>query len=315
VETPTAPKQARTKNPKMQAILLALFVTLLWSSSWVIIKLFIQEIPPLTFAGLRYSLAFLLLMPALYLHRQEVVGAKLSDLKWLIILGVVYYGITMGGQFFTLKYVDTISYSLMLNFTSPLVAIFGIFLLHERVKFIQWVGLALFLCGVFLYFHQVANLPASSLGVVIGCLTVVSNALGAIVGRFVNKARLFSPIVVTAVSMGIGALILIIMALSMEGLPSIDPKGWLAIGWLALVNTALAFWLWNTSLQVLNAMESSVINNTMLIQISLLSWFFLGEKISLLEGMGLLVAVVGVILVNIKFQALSTSSESQIGLE
>jgi len=34
----------------------ALFVTFLWSSSWVLIKFGLEEIPPLTFAGLRYGL-------------------------------------------------------------------------------------------------------------------------------------------------------------------------------------------------------------------------------------------------------------------
>jgi drug/metabolite transporter (DMT)-like permease len=38
-------------SQRNKAILQALFVTLLWSSSWVLIKLSIEEIPPLTFAA------------------------------------------------------------------------------------------------------------------------------------------------------------------------------------------------------------------------------------------------------------------------
>lgn len=43
---------------------------------------------------------------------------------------------------------------------------------------------------------------------------------------------------------------------------------WLIIGWPALVNTALAFTLWNLSLRRLSAFESAGINNTMLLQIA-----------------------------------------------
>ena len=39
------------------ALLQALFVTFLWSTSWVLIKLGLRDIPALTFAGLRYGLA------------------------------------------------------------------------------------------------------------------------------------------------------------------------------------------------------------------------------------------------------------------
>jgi drug/metabolite transporter (DMT)-like permease len=42
-----------------RAILQALLVTFLWSTSFVLIKIGLQDIPALSFAGLRYSLALL----------------------------------------------------------------------------------------------------------------------------------------------------------------------------------------------------------------------------------------------------------------
>jgi drug/metabolite transporter (DMT)-like permease len=39
------------------AVLQALFVTFLWSTSFIIIKNLLNEIPPVTFAGLRYLAA------------------------------------------------------------------------------------------------------------------------------------------------------------------------------------------------------------------------------------------------------------------
>ena len=48
----------------LQAVLTALFVTFLWSTSWVLIKLGLRaSLPAVTFAGLRYGLAFLCLLP------------------------------------------------------------------------------------------------------------------------------------------------------------------------------------------------------------------------------------------------------------
>lgn len=45
------------------------------------------------------------------------------------------------------------------------------------------------------------------------------------------------------------------------------------------MNTAFAFTSWNATLRRLSAMESSVVNTTMLIQIAVLAWVFLGESL------------------------------------
>jgi drug/metabolite transporter (DMT)-like permease len=46
-----------------RAVAQALLVTFLWSTSWVLIKWGLADIPALVFAGLRYTLAFLILLP------------------------------------------------------------------------------------------------------------------------------------------------------------------------------------------------------------------------------------------------------------
>ncbi len=69
---------------------------------------------------------------------------------------------------------------------------------------------------------------------------------------------------------------------------------------LGAVNTALAFQLWNRNLQHLSTVESSIINNTMLIQITVLAWLFLGETLSGMEIFGLAPAAAGIFLANVK---------------
>jgi drug/metabolite transporter (DMT)-like permease len=47
-------------------------------------------------------------------------------------------------------------------------------------------------------------------------------------------------------------------------------------------------------------MESSIINGTMLIQIAILAWIFLGESINFQEGIGMLIAGIGALFVQLK---------------
>jgi drug/metabolite transporter (DMT)-like permease len=102
---------------------------------------------------------------------------------------------------------------------------------------------------------------------------------------------------VTLVSMGVGAFLLFLAGVATQGLPALTLKSWAIIGWLALVNTAFAFTLWNQSQRTLSAVESSIINSTMLVQIALLAWIFLGERPSVQEAAGLALAIAGVFLV------------------
>ena len=68
--TQPAPRRAPTH---LAAVLFALLITFLWSTSWVLIKWGMnQSLPALTFAGLRYTLAWLSLSPlALFRSRQR----------------------------------------------------------------------------------------------------------------------------------------------------------------------------------------------------------------------------------------------------
>ncbi|MCL4861821.1 MAG: EamA family transporter [Caldilineaceae bacterium] len=289
----------RVASARHVAIAQALLVTFLWSTSWVLIKFGLGEIPALTFAGLRYTLAFGCLLPFALRPAHRAALAGLSRREWgnLALLGVLFYALTQGAQFLALSLLPAITTSLLLNFTTVVVALIGAAFMAEKPHRLQWVGIVLNLAGVLLYFFPVA-LPAGQwVGIAVALTGVLANALGALLGRQVNRGHTLSPLLVTVVSMGIGGLLLLVAGIVTQGLPALSPAHWLTVGWLAVVNTAYAFTLWNRTLRQLSAVESSMINSTMLIQITLLAWFILGERLTGQEMAGLALAALGVGLV------------------
>ena len=287
-------------SPRLRAILQALLVTFLWSTSWILIKKTLDEVPALTFAGLRYTIAFLILIPGLWLHRAEIHALSAKEWKLLATLGIVFYALTQGGQFLALAYLDAISLSLLFNFIPLLVAMFSIIVLHEIPSRLQWVGIAVFLLGVSIYFFPVSFANGRGIGFVFAAINVTGAATASVLGRKINREGTISPLVVTGISMGIGSFFLLGTGVVVQGLPPISLSAWGVIGWLAVVNTAFAFILWNSSLQILSAVESSIINNMMLVQIAVLAWLFLGEQPTARGLAGLALAVVGVLLVNLR---------------
>ena len=284
------------------AVLQALFVTFLWSTSWVLIKVGLKDIPALPFAGLRYLLAFLCLLPFAWRWGHLAQLRALSPRDWLklVALGLLYIAVAQGAQFLGLSYLPAITVSLLLNFTPAVVALLGILLLSERPTRMQWGGIVLYLAGTLLYFFPMSVLGSEAFGMAVVVLGVLTNAISAVLGRQVNREKKLHPIAVTVASMGVGSVALLLFGVSVQGVPTISPDGWLVVGWLAVVNTAFAFPLWNHTLRTLSAVESSIINSTMLVQIALLAWLFLGEELTAQQIGGMVMVGLGMLIVQLR---------------
>jgi len=297
-----------SKSPShLTSIMLALLVTFLWSTSFVIIKIGLDEIPPLTFAGLRYTIAFICLLPFVFTKTNSTVIKKLEKKDWgkLILLGILFYAFTQGTQFIGLSLLPAVTVSLWLNFTPLIVAVMAIFLINEYPTALQWFGVIFFIVGIIIYFFPVALSGDQETGLIVMTVGVLANSASAVLGRNINREARINPIVVTVISMGIGSILLLVIGIILQGLPPISFQNVLYLLWLAIINTALAFTIWNFTLRTLSAMESSIINGTMLIQIAVLAWIFLSEAITLQEGIGMLIAAIGAILVQLRKRPLT----------
>lgn len=292
----------KNRSDYLRAVLEALFVTFLWSTSWILIKIGLKDVPPITFAGLRYSLAFCFLLPLCIRSGGMRALCRISGRNWvqLITLGVLFYAVTQGAQFLGLAYLPAVTVNLVLSLTAPMVAVLGIVWLAESPSPVQWMGIGLATLGAFVYFYPILIPAGEIFGLVAVLIGVIANACSSILGRAVNRRDDLSPLEITAVSMGVGGFLLLTGGLVSQGLPSISPAGWGIILWLAVVNTAFAFTLWNRTLRTLSAMESSIINTTMMIQIPILAVLFLQERLTIKEVLGLIVVGSGVLLVQLR---------------
>ena len=287
---------------RVTAVLQALFVVFLWATSWIFVKIGLKEIAPITFAGLRYFLAFCFLFAALIFNGSKKDLHKLSKQAWIriLVLGILFYAGTQGAIFVALAYLPAVTVNLLWSFSSVAVAILGIFWLSEIPTIIQWSGILFALTGAVIYFIPIAIPESQTLGVIVAGLGILANAVSSILGRDINRTLKYPPLVVTVISMGAGSITLLLTGFVTEGIPAINLQGWGIIIWLALVNTAFAFTLWNHTLRTLTAMESSIINGTMMIWIPIFAVIFLGEVISNKEIIGLIIVSAGTLIVQLR---------------
>ena len=286
---------------KLKSVLIALFVTFLWSTSWVLIKVGLVDMPALPFAGLRYLFASLFLLMYMIAAKKVHLISSLTKQQWktLLIYGFVLITLTQGAQFLALSMLPAVTLSLFLNMSPIFVLFLGFFFLKETINKVQLFGILLFFIGIIIYFYQV-DLGNNLQGLILAIFGVFINAIAAVFGRSINAKRDIDPMVITVVITGFGSIFLLLGGIAMQGMPVLNVQGWLIVGWLAAVNTALAFTLWNVALRELKAVEANTINNTMLIQIALLAAIFLNESLSTRQWLAIAVVAVGVWLVQLR---------------
>ena len=284
------------------AVLQALFVTVLWSSSWVIIKFGLEEIPPLYYAALRYLIGSILVILVVFTNPSHREKVKLQSKNWwflLSIYGIFFITFTQGGQFLALSLLPAITVSFLLNLTPYLVVILSIPILKEKPSFFEILFFLLALIGILVYFFPFDFEYTSIPGILIGLGLVVVNAFSSIMGRSINREDKTHPVIITAISMSFGTIFLTLAALIFESLPVLSLTSWIMILWLGVVNTALAFTIWNKAMQSIRAMDISIINGTMFPQIILLSIIFLAEMPSINEWIGLAVLVIATFILQV----------------
>jgi drug/metabolite transporter (DMT)-like permease len=286
----------------LKSVVIALFVTVLWASSFVVIKFGLEEVPALTFAALRYSIASVVLLFIAFTNNRNREILRQQSKKWWIWIvgyGLIYIAVTQGTQFVALNLMPATTVSLMLNLTPILVLLFSAVTLNEHVTKKQILYVSLVFVGLFAYFYPVDLKIGELIGFIVIILSLLANAASTLLGRAINRTKSAPSLIVTSISMSIGAAILLGLSLATEEQVLLSSTSIFYIIWLALLNTALAFTLWNRAMRTLRAIDTSLINSMMLPQIVFLSIIFLGEIPTLVDWIGIAFVTIGVLLVQV----------------
>lgn len=277
----------------------AFLVVIIWATSWIIIKNNLSEVPPLFFAGSRYFLAsiFLLLWCFSTGKIREVKTIKNSTWPLLILLGIVMYTTAQGGQYIALSYLPSTHVSLFMNFSPVFISLLGILVLGEKLTMLKAGGILIYISGISIYFLPLVSEGGKTIGYIAASVCFCSHIIASLTGRYLNKSRKASPMVITTVTMFIGGTLLFITGIIAEGFTPFTLSGLVSLLILVIINTCMTFPLWNKTLRYLSASESSMISSTMLIFIAFLAWYFLDEVPTIKEMAGITLSVSGVMLV------------------
>lgn len=289
-------KDRRVMGTRLLAIGEGLLVSVVWSSSFVIIKLGLEHAGPLTLAGLRYFTAFLLLSPFMAINGE--LRRNPAPGRWgrLFLMGLFAYPVSNGALFWGLQYVPATTGSFLHSLLPLPGLLLALLWLKEVPARHQIVGLAIALAGSVLFFSSGLS-AGDPLPVGVVSLGVVAFAIFTSMSRGLAREGQIATLSMTALPLGIGGSLLLLGALPLER-PVLPPaEAWAVVLWLALINTALAYLLYNHSLRILTVLESNALLSLSPLGTAVLASLLLGERVTAWQLVGLVVAILGVLLV------------------
>ena len=287
------------RSGRVTAIIEALLATIIWASSFVFVKMILSNIGPLTIAGLRYFLAFLVLLPFMISKRQTIRDISPETWFHLTLIGLSAYTVGNGALFWGLKYLPATTTSFLMGISPLLILFGGVIFLKEVPSRLQVVGLMISLVGNAVFFSSGLQ-PGEPLGIAIVAFGLLGFTAFGILGRGLARDKRTNTIHLTGIPLGIGGGLLLLIAVPLEGWPIFNQKVLLIILWLAIINTAVAYILYNHALKTITALEMNVFLNLSPLGTAALAWFLLGESLSFKELFGVAIVIIGVTLVQVR---------------
>jgi len=219
-------------------------------------------------------------------------------------LGVLLYTAVPALQFIGLDQTEAVTFNFVFQAGIPLVlALSAGTILKEQTSWWEWVGVAVVLLGVWVFFpigmyDEVIASRGDGRGIALAAAAALFIGGSNLIQRRVLRSPGTSALEVTALSMTIGAVILAVVAPLVNELPefNFDLVGLLLV--LGVVNTAIAFFIWHRAMQTLRALHAGVIASAQLIFVPVLAKLYLSEAFGLRRALGSAIVLVGIVIVH-----------------
>jgi len=285
----------------MKPLLVWLLLCIVWGTTWIFIKFGLADLPPVSFAALRFTVACLILLPIIFIQKIEFPkGGKIWI--FIVITGLLQFFLNYGLLFWGEQYI-TSGLAAVLQATIPA---FGLVLARiyvgEQITGLKIGAILLGLSGVAIIFREQLFLNGQM--AFLGSLAVVVGAFGAAYASVLTKAKGLSinPASLVFGQMLIGHLPLWLVGLAIEGNPLNFHWTWRAVIcvlYLAIIGSIVAFWLYYwllSKIDVTRAMMISLV--TPLVAVFVGSFF--GEKLNIQTLSGGILVLLSVFLIVIR---------------
>lgn len=289
------------KLPPMIAVVWVV-LSLIWGTTWIAIKIGLEDLPPITFAAIRFLLATAILL--VLLRTQNIPLPKGKQWRLLAVTGTLQFAVNYILVFWGEQHISS-GLTAVLQAT---LSVFGLVLawIHlpsERITAVKITAVGLGVAGVVVVFSD--QLRVQSVMAFWASVGIVFSGYAAAQASILLKAKggAMHPGTILFGQMLCGLPPIIALAFITEGNPLAIHWTWRAVGcvlYLTVLGTIAAFWLFYWMLQRVEstiAMMLSVV--TPLIAV-VVGWLILDERLPPQTALGGLLIIAGIALIALR---------------
>lgn len=285
-------------------VFLAIICCLLWASAIPCTKIGLKFITPLQYAGFRFFIAGLLILPFFHDYKRyfKQVGKNFKFVILIAILQtVLIYSFLYSGQ----NLVPASLSAIFIGSYPLFVAVVAHFAMPEdKLNLHSIFGFLLGVTGIIVISagRQISGIagPKELLGIF---FLIMTNLVGGFSNVLISRSKNdISPVVLSSSSMTLGGLILTLLSIPIEGVhpDKFAPAFYLTLAWLSIVS-AIAFSIWFMLLKRPGVKVSYLNSWKFLIPVAgaILSWITIkNESPEIYSVLGVLIIVAALLVLN-----------------
>jgi drug/metabolite transporter (DMT)-like permease len=275
----------------------------IWGGALSAGRIVSAELPAFTTSCIRFFIASLFMVPALYLKEKHFPKPTRREFLWIFLLslvGVVFFNALL---FTSLKTITAVRSSVMLAFTPAIVAVIARFLFKEKITPLIAIGIVLATIGAVLTITNGDIKTVISNGLAIGDIFMLGAVIAWAAYSIIIKLAMSRLSAITLLAYGsvMGVIILIPLTL-LEGAWSVVPHLSSAAIWslvfLSLGAAGLAYLWYYEGIRHVGSSKASVFLNVEPVAAILIGVILLGEELTLVVSIGAILVIGGLFLTN-----------------
>jgi len=282
----------------MKKVIIWLILCLIWGTTWIFIKIGLDDLPPIAFAATRFLLAVVILFFVIRIQRIPLPKTA-KEWRLIALTGVLQFSINYSMVFWSEQYI-TSGLAAVLQAT---ITVFGLilawfFLPNERITKLKIFAVVMGIIGVAVIF--IDQLKVQSFMAFLGCVGVVFGSYCAAQASILVKAKggAMHPAALVFGQMICGLPLIITYSLIAEGNPLSFHWTWKAVGcvlYLTLLGTIAAFWLYYWLLGKVESTKAMMISLVTPLIAVMIGALMIGETLPPQTGIGglLIIASIG----------------------
>ncbi|MGW6577293.1 EamA family transporter [Streptomyces sp. NPDC054945] len=265
-------------------VVLTALAPISWGSTYAVATLLLPPDRPL-FTGVMRALPAGLLLTAL--------ARTLPKGQWWWKSAVL--GILNIGAFFPLLFLSAYrlpgGVAAVLGAAGPLFVVgLAALLLGERASLRTVLAAVVGAFGVSMVVLT-AEARLDAVGVVAGVISSASMGAGTVMTKRWGRPEGVGPLAMTGWQLTAGGLFIIPVAALVEGAPpALDGKAFLGYGYMMLINTGIAYWLWFRGIGALSATSVTLLGPLSPLTAAVIGWAALGQALSPVQLVGMAIA-------------------------